>query len=78
MPAKPGPRFDEMSRRWCDLAERRLSYYAGLYQSGRWRRYYTPEGFAQRIIDVMQAVTVWRKLAGQGPAVEDDGLRPAA
>ena len=78
MPAKPGPRFDEMSRRWLDLAERRLVYYAGLYQSGRWRRYYTPRGFAQRMADAMQAVTVWRKLAGQAPADDTNDLRPAA
>lgn len=78
MPAKPGLRFYEMSRQWCDLAERRLSYYAGLYQSGRWRRYYTPETFAQRIVDVMKAVTVWRKLASQTPAAGSDDLRPAA
>ena len=78
MPAKPGPRFDEMSRQWCDLAERRLVYYAGLYQSGRWRRYYTPEAFAQRIIDVMKAVTVWRGLAGQASASDNNDLRPAA
>ncbi|HEY8000168.1 MAG TPA: TIGR03809 family protein [Pseudolabrys sp.] len=78
MPAKPGPPFDVMSRRWLDLAERRLVYYAGLYQSGRWRRYYTPRGFAQRVADAMQAVTVWRKLVGQTPADDTNDLRPAA
>ena len=67
-----------MSRQWCDLAERRLVYYAGLYQSGRWRRYYTPDGFAQRIIDVMKAVTAWRALAGQPAASDKNDLRPAA
>ena len=60
------------------LAERRLVYYAGLYQSGRWRRYYTPEGFAQRIVDVMKAVTIWRELAGQPAASDKNDLRPAA
>jgi uncharacterized repeat protein (TIGR03809 family) len=78
MPAKPGPRFDEMSRQWHGLAERRLVYYAGLYQSGRWRRYYTPESFALRIVDVMKAVTVWRKLAEQVPASDKNERRPAA
>jgi uncharacterized repeat protein (TIGR03809 family) len=78
MPAKPGPRFDEMSRQWLDLAERRLLYYGGLYQSGRWRRYYTPRDFAVRIIDVMKAVTVWRKLADRAAAADKNDLRPAA
>jgi hypothetical protein len=37
MPALPGaPRFDEISRKWLDLAERRLAYFAELYRSGRW------------------------------------------
>jgi uncharacterized repeat protein (TIGR03809 family) len=78
MPAKPGPAFDVMSRRWLGLAERRLVYYAELYQSGRWQRYYTPQDFAQRIVDVMKAVTVWRKLAERAPESGKNDLRPAA
>jgi uncharacterized repeat protein (TIGR03809 family) len=78
MPATPGLRFDEISRRWLGLAERRLIYYAGLYKSGRWQRYYTPEGFAQRIVDVMKAVTAWRALAGEPAAPEKNDFRPAA
>ncbi len=78
MPAKPAPSFQEMSRHWLDLADRRLSYYAGLYQSGRWRRYYTPESFAVRIVDVMKAVAVWRELAGEAPADDENDLLPAA
>jgi uncharacterized repeat protein (TIGR03809 family) len=78
MPAKPGPRFNDMSRQWLGLAERRLVYYAELYRSGRWQRYYTPRDFAQRIIDVMKAVTVWRKLAERTRDSGSDGLRPAA
>ena len=81
MPATPGvSRFDELSRRWLDLAERRLAYFSELYRSGRWRRYYTPESFADRVVDVMKAVTVWRELAGQAPVskADNDDLRPAA
>ena len=80
MPAQPGPSFDEMSRRWLGLAERRLVYYAGLYQTGRWQRYYTPQSFAVRIVDVMKAVTVWRQLAERPKALgnNSDKMRPAA
>ena len=78
MPAQPGPGFDEISRRWLGLAERRLVYYAELYQSGRWQRYYTPHDFAQRIIDVMKAVTVWRNLAERVSNSGKNDLRPAA
>ncbi|MGH6684191.1 MAG: TIGR03809 family protein [Pseudolabrys sp.] len=77
MPVKPGRSFDATSRKWLELAERRLSYYASLYQSGRWRRYYTPESFSERIVDVMKAVAVWRELAGEAPVAEDEA-RPAA
>ncbi len=79
MSAKPAPRFDEMSRKWLALVERRLAYYAGLYQSGRWRRYYTPQGFAAHIGDAMKAVAIWKELAGQAPApAGENDLRPAA
>ena len=83
MPATLGvPDFDELSRQWLALAERRLAYYSELYRSGRWQRYYTAEGFAEQMVDVMKAVTVWRELAGQAPvqatASEIDELHPVA
>jgi uncharacterized repeat protein (TIGR03809 family) len=78
MPAKPGPYFEAVSRQGLDLAERRVSYYAGLYQSGRWQRYYTPQNFAARIADAMKAVATWRSLAGLPPASDGNNLRPAA
>jgi uncharacterized repeat protein (TIGR03809 family) len=77
MPARPAQHLDAISSKWLDLAERRLLYYGGLYRSGRWRRYYTPESFAERIVDVVKAVTIWRKLAGQAPAADENDLRPA-
>ena len=78
MPAKPGSFLAAVSRRGLDLAERRLSYYAGLYQSGRWQRYYTPQNLAAHIVDAMKAVATWRSLAGLPPAPDGNGLRPAA
>lgn len=68
MPAKPGPFLEAVSRQWLDLAERRVSYYAGLYESGRWRRYYTPRDFAAHLTDAMKAVAIWRGLAGLPPS----------
>ena len=83
MPGLPsGPRFDEISRKWHDLAERRLAYFTELYRSGRWTRYYSREHFALRMRDVIRAVKVWRELAGphpgKQPVARDDQLRPAA
>jgi len=79
MPATLGvPGFDELSRQWLALAERRLAYFSELYRSGRWQRYYTAEDFAEQVVDVMKAVTVWRELVGQVPASETDELHPVA
>ena len=79
MPALPGaPRFDAISRQWLNFAERRLVYFAELYRSGRWQRYYTKERFAALMRDVVKAVEVWRGLAGAAPAAGNNDLRPAA
>ena len=80
MPGLPGvPSFDELVRRWLNLAERRLSHFSELYSGGRWRRYYTPEQFADRVTDVKKAVTAWSKLAGKPPKEPPSGSAgPAA
>jgi uncharacterized repeat protein (TIGR03809 family) len=74
------PRFDEISRKWLDLAERRLAYFAELYRSGRWQRYYTRERFTVLMRDVIGAVKTWKQLAVQAsaPAAGKNDLRPAA
>ena len=74
MPHVPGaPRFDLIARKWHDLAERRLAFYAELYRSGRWTLYYdSREQFARHMLDVIKAAKVWAKLAGETPRAEDD------
>ncbi len=62
------PSLDEVSRKWRDLAERRLRYFTELYRSGRWKHYYTQEKFALRMLDVIRAAKVWRELADSTPA----------
>jgi hypothetical protein len=52
-------RFERLTRRWLDLAERRLAHYEELYRNGRWRHYYaTEELFARRMLDVLKAIEV--------------------
>jgi uncharacterized repeat protein (TIGR03809 family) len=65
-------RIDRITQQWRDLAERRLQYYTELYQSGRWRRYYTEERFVEVMAEVADTVSTWRKLAKQPPAVGAD------
>ena len=64
MPTTPSAlHLDEISRKWRDLADRRLAYFTELYRSGRWKHYYIEESFALRMRDVIKAAKVWRELA---------------
>ena len=64
MTKSPGaPRLDEISKKWSDLADRRLAYFTELYRSGRWKRYYTEESFGSRMRDVIKAAKDWADLA---------------
>lgn len=66
--AQGGPRFDDLTRRWHDLAERRLAHFAELYHSGRWRLYYrTEQQFAARMLEVIRMAKIWALLAGREP-----------
>jgi hypothetical protein len=66
---------------WLALADRRLSYFTGLYRNGRWTHYRaSPEQFAEQMQEAIKVARVWARLASvRGRA--DDGkhdLRPAA
>ena len=52
----------EIVARWCALAERRLDYLTELFDSGRWRRFHSEEGFLEHIREAKAAVGVWRDL----------------
>jgi uncharacterized repeat protein (TIGR03809 family) len=73
-------RFDEMSRKWLALAERRLAHAVALYRSGRWQRYYDAERLAALIRESIAAVQRWKQLAGRtrAPAADKNGLHPTA
>ena len=78
------PGFDELSRQWLTRAARRLADCSELDRRGRGQRYYTAESFADQVVDVMKAVTVWRELVGQraaqapAAAADTDELHPVA
>ena len=56
------PRLEKVTRKWLDLAERRLASYEELYRSGRWRHYYPTEAlFAVRMLDVIKVVKTLRR-----------------
>ena len=73
-------RLEMVTRKWLDLAERRLASYEDLYRSGRWRLYYPTEAlFAVRMLDVIKVVKTLRRaveIAPQRPRMSR--LRQAA
>ena len=54
---------EQIAQRWCDLAERRRSHFIELYETGRWKHYYTETDFVIRLREVIEAVEQWQKLA---------------
>ena len=52
----------EIVARWCALAEQRLDYLTKLFDSGRWRRFHSEQGFLENIREAKAAVQAWRDL----------------
>ncbi|CAL76489.1 Conserved hypothetical protein [Bradyrhizobium sp. ORS 278] len=53
----------ELAARWRALAERRLDHLTELFDSGRWRRYYTEQSFLDDLRHAKAAVETWTSLA---------------
>jgi uncharacterized repeat protein (TIGR03809 family) len=53
----------EVIARWCTLAEQRLNYLTEMFESGRWRRFYTEAAFLENIKEAKFAVDTWRSLS---------------
>jgi uncharacterized repeat protein (TIGR03809 family) len=64
---RSGP-FDEVARKWLALALRRKQHIIDIYESGRWKRYYTEA----QLIDEMRAsihlCDIWAEIAGVAPS----------
>jgi hypothetical protein len=56
----------DLALRWCALAEQRLEYLTRLFESERWRRYYSELAFLQNIQEAKSAVETWRSLSAGG------------
>jgi len=54
----------ELTRRWRDLAEKRRVHLVELYDSGRWKHYYTEDELLARMRDAIHHVETWERLAG--------------
>ncbi len=58
----------DLLARWCALAETRLEYLTEMFESGRWRRYYSEIAFLEDIREAKVAVETWRGLSTPGAA----------
>jgi uncharacterized repeat protein (TIGR03809 family) len=56
-------RYQRALERWRALAEGRLQHMSVLYDTGRWRRYFTEERFLSIIRETTESVERWRQIA---------------
>ncbi|MGJ4994929.1 TIGR03809 family protein [Bradyrhizobium sp. HKCCYLS3077] len=66
----------ELAARWCALAERRLDHLSELFQSGRWRRYYTEQSLIEDIRHAKAAVATWKSLSAEPQPVMPERAMP--
>ena len=53
----------ELTRRWRDLAEKRRAHLIELYDSGRWKHYYTEEQLVARMREAINLADRWQRLS---------------
>ena len=53
----------DMMLRWLALAEQRLRHLTELFESGRWRQFYSERAFLENIREAKWAVEVWHDLS---------------
>lgn len=53
----------EITRQWRALAEQRRAHFVELYDSGRWRHYYTEEQLLARMREAIRLAETWERLA---------------
>lgn len=55
--------MDNAARKWRVLAERRQAHFVELYQSGRWKHYYSEAEFMAAMRQAAHAAERWADLA---------------
>jgi len=56
----------ELTRRWRELAEKRRAHLIELYDTGRWKHYYTEAQLVARMREAIDLAETWDRLSG-GP-----------
>ncbi|HKA81575.1 MAG TPA: TIGR03809 family protein [Xanthobacteraceae bacterium] len=55
--------LDGVAQKWRALAERRRAHFVELYDSGRWKRYYSEEQFINRMREAIRLTERWIEIA---------------
>jgi uncharacterized repeat protein (TIGR03809 family) len=63
---QPGP-YDSTARKWLDLAERRKAHFIEMYDSGRWKHYYSEAEMIAEMRATIIACDDWAKIVGIAP-----------
>ena len=53
----------ELTRRWRELAEKRRAHFIELYDTGRWKHYYTEEQLLARMREAIRLTETWEQLS---------------
>jgi uncharacterized repeat protein (TIGR03809 family) len=69
---RPSRPLDEVAQKWRDIAERRREHFIRLYDSGRWKLYYTEEEFLARMREAIALVNRWTAIT-EPPEPKADG-----
>jgi uncharacterized repeat protein (TIGR03809 family) len=67
-------RGQEILNRWCALAQQRLDHLTELFETGRWRRYYSELSFLENIQEAKNAVETWRRLATREASLDNSAV----
>ena len=55
--------LDSVAQKWRALAERRRAHFVELYDSGRWKRYYSEEQFLHCMREAIRLTEQWADVA---------------
>jgi uncharacterized repeat protein (TIGR03809 family) len=53
----------EITRKWRALAEQRRAHFVELYDTGRWKHYYTEDQLLARMRDAIRLAETWERLS---------------
>jgi uncharacterized repeat protein (TIGR03809 family) len=69
--------LEAAARKWRALAERRRAHFVELYNSGRWKRYYSGEQFLLRLREAIRVSERWAEITPSPPRSATNVQPPA-